>query len=219
LGIPNGPRQIVSFGTSGELAPALKDGLLIIDVFNDFDHEDGHDLLASFQERVPAMVEAIAAARVAEIPIVYVNDQLERWDADAPGLVRSALAARPGGEVIAALAPEPGDRFVLKPRYSAFDHTALALLLQELEIERILLIGSATEGCVVQTGIDAREAGFKVTIVADACATNDSGLADIALRYAQEVGGMRISDASSLAGEMHLSDLHARSSGSPVPDA
>jgi nicotinamidase-related amidase len=197
----------------------LKDGLLIIDVFNDFDHEDGHDLLASFQERVPAMVEAIAAARVAEIPIVYVNDQLERWDADAPGLVRSALAARPGGEVIAALAPEPGDRFVLKPRYSAFDHTALALLLQELEIERILLIGSATEGCVVQTGIDAREAGFKVTIVADACATNDSGLADIALRYAQEVGGMRISDASSLAGEMHLSDLHARSSGSPVPDA
>ena len=197
----------------------MKDGLLIIDVFNDFDHEDGHDLLASFQERVPAMVEAIAAARVAEIPIVYVNDQLERWDADAPGLVRSALAARPGGEVIAALAPEPGDRFVLKPRYSAFDHTALALLLQELEIERVLLIGSATEGCVVQTGIDAREAGFKVTIVADACATNDSGLADIALRYAQEVGGMRISDASSLAGEMHLSDLHARSSGSPVPDA
>jgi nicotinamidase-related amidase len=196
----------------------LKDGLLIIDVFNDFDHEDGHDLLASFQESVPAMVEAIAAARVAQIPIVYVNDQLERWDADAPGLVRSALAARPGGEVIAALAPEPGDRFVLKPRYSAFDHTALALLLQELEIERILLIGSATEGCVVQTGIDAREAGFKVTIVADACATNDSGLADIALRYAQEVGGMRISVASSLAGEMHLSDLHARSSGSPVPD-
>jgi nicotinamidase-related amidase len=197
----------------------LKDGLLIIDVFNDFAHEDGHDLLASFQESVPAMLEAIAAARVAEIPIVYVNDQLERWDADAPGLVRSVLAARPGGEVIAALAPEPGDRFVLKPRYSAFDHTALALLLQELEIERILLIGSATEGCVVQTGIDAREAGFKVTIVADACATNDSGLADIALRYAQEVGGMRISDASSLAGEIRLSDLHARSTGSPIPDA
>ena len=76
----------------------MKDVLLIVDVFNDFDHEDGDDLFASFCERVPAMVEAIAAARVAVIPIVYVNDQLERWDADAPGLVRSALAARPGGE-------------------------------------------------------------------------------------------------------------------------
>jgi nicotinamidase-related amidase len=180
----------------------MKDGLLIVDVFNDFDHEDGDDLLASFHERVPAMVEVIAAARIAEIPVVYINDQLERWDADAPGLVRSALAVRGGGEVIAPLVPEPDDRFVLKPRYSAFDHTALPLLLEELEIERILLIGSATEGCVVQTGIDAREAGFKVTIVGDACATNDSGLAEIALRYAEEVGGMRISDASSLAAEM-----------------
>ena len=189
----------------------MKDVLLIVDVFNDFDHEDGDDLFASFCERVPAMVEAIAAARVAVIPIVYVNDQLERWDADAPGLVRSALAARPGGEVIAPLAPEPGDRFVLKPRYSAFDHTALALLLQELEIERMLLIGSATEGCVVQTGIDAREAGFKVTVVADACATSDPGLAEIALRYAEEVGGMLISDASSLAAEMRLDSHPTRS--------
>jgi nicotinamidase-related amidase len=150
------------------------------------------------------MADVIAAARLAGIPIVYVNDQLERWDADAPRLVSSALA-RPGGEVLAALAPEPGDHFVLKPRYSAFDHTALALLLEKLEVERILLIGSATEGCVVQTGIDAREAGFKVTIIANACATNDSALAEIALRYAEEVGGMRISDASSLAAEIGLS--------------
>jgi nicotinamidase-related amidase len=180
----------------------MKDGLLVVDVFNDFDHEDGDVLLASFRERVPAMAEAIVAARAAEIPVVYANDQLDRWDSDAPGLVRAALAARPGGQVIAPLTPAPSDRFVLKPRYSAFDHTALVLLLRELEIERILLIGSAMEGCVVQTGIDAREAGFKVTILADACATNDSGLAEIALRYAEEVGGMRVSDASSLAADV-----------------
>jgi nicotinamidase-related amidase len=194
--------KIVSCRGVEGISPAVNDALLIVDVFNDFDHQDGDDLLASFDERMPAMIEAIAAARVAEIPVVYVNDQLERWDADAPGLVRSTLALRPSGELIAPLAPEPGDRFVLKPRYSAFDHTALPLLLEELEIERILLIGSATEGCVVQTGIDAREAGFKVTIVADACATNDSALAELALRYAEEVGGMRISNASSLGSEI-----------------
>ena len=179
----------------------MRDSLLVVDVFNDFDHEDGDVLLASFRERVPRMVEAIAAARAGEIPIVYVNDQFGRWDADAPGLVRAALSARHSGEVIAPLAPEPGDRFVLKPRYSGFDHTALSLLLKELRIERILLIGSATEGCVVQTGIDAREAGFKVTIVADACATNDSELAEVALRYAEDVGGMRLGEASSLQSE------------------
>lgn len=43
----------------------MKDGLLVVDVFNHFDHKDGDALLASFHERVPAMVEAIIAARAA----------------------------------------------------------------------------------------------------------------------------------------------------------
>jgi nicotinamidase-related amidase len=170
----------------------MPDVLLVVDVFNDFEHEDGDRLLASFRERVKTMAEAIAAARAREIPVVYVNDHHGFWNADGPGLVRSAIEKADSGEVIAPLAPSPGDYFLLKPRYSAFDHTALVLLLRELEVDRILLIGSATEGCVVQTGIDARELDFKVTIVADACATNDPNLAELALQYAEAVGGMRL---------------------------
>ena len=173
----------------------MKDVLLVVDVFSGFDHPDGDTLLASFREHVPAMVEAIATAREAGIPVVYVNDQRGHWEADAPGLVRAALADRRSGELIAPLAPKQGDRFLLKPRYSAFDHTPLVLLLRELEIERLLLIGAATEGCIVQTGIDARELDFKVTILAEACATNDPALADVALRYAERVAGIRIEDA------------------------
>jgi nicotinamidase-related amidase len=180
----------------------VKDALLVVDVFSDFDHEDGEALLASFRERVPAMVEAIELARRAEIPVVYVNDQHRRWDADAPGLVRAALARKRSGEVLAPLAPEARDLVLLKPRYSAFDHTPLVLLLRELEVERILLVGAATEGCIVQSGIDARELELKVTIIADACATNDPALAELALRYAEAVGGMRISDTGRLSVEL-----------------
>jgi nicotinamidase-related amidase len=176
----------------------MRDALLVVDVFNDFDHEDGETLLASFRDRVPAMVEAIASARRAGVPVVYVNDQHSRWNADAPGLVRAAVSVRGSGEVIAPLVPKPDECFLLKPRYSAFDHTPLVLLLRELTIERILLIGAATEGCVVQTGIDARELGFKVTILAEACATNDPALAEIALRYAEKVGGIHIDSAATL---------------------
>ena len=168
----------------------MNDALLVVDVFNDFDHEDGQALLRSFRQRVPAMVEAIAAARAEGIPVVYVNDQHGHWDGDATGLVRAAIGTTP---LLAPLAPEPGEPFVLKPRYSAFDHTPLVLLLRELEIERLLLIGAATEGCVVQSGIDARELDFKVTILADACATNDPELEAVALRYAADVGGMFVS--------------------------
>ena len=86
----------------------------------------------------------------------------------------------------------PDDAFVLKPRYSAFDHTPLVMLLRELGVERLLLAGAATEGCVVQSGIDARELGFKVTILAAACATIDPELEQISLKYAEQVAGIRV---------------------------
>jgi nicotinamidase-related amidase len=83
-------------------------------------------------------------------------------------------------------------------RYSSFDHTPLVLILRELEVERLLLAGMATEACVVQTAIDARENGFKVTVLTDACATNDAQLEQIALRYLEGVVGARL-ETSALA--------------------
>jgi nicotinamidase-related amidase len=47
----------------------------------------------------------------------------------------------------------------------------------------------------VQTGIHAREHGFKVTIPARACATTDDALERVALAYAEQVGGIRIDSA------------------------
>lgn len=90
------------------------------------------------------------------------------------------------------IAPHPGDRFVVKPRYSAFDHTPLVLILRELEVERILLAGAATKMCVVQTAIDAKEEGFKVTILAEACTTTDPEIERVALGYAETIVGARV---------------------------
>jgi nicotinamidase-related amidase len=76
-----------------------------------------------------------------------------------------------------------------RPRYSAFDHTPLDLILRELGIERLLLGGMSTEGCVAQTTIDARELGFKVTVLASACATIDEQVERVALEYLETVAG------------------------------
>jgi nicotinamidase-related amidase len=66
------------------------------------------------------------------------------------------------------------------------------VLLRELEVDRLLLAGGATEACIVQSGIDARELGFKVTILAGACATIDEELEQISLKYAEEVAGIYV---------------------------
>lgn len=167
------------------------DAVLVVDVFNDFDHDDGHQLLASFRERAPATARVVAMARAAGAPVVYVNDQGDEWRNDAPGVIDRALSGR-GGDALRPLLPLAGDPVLLKPRYSAFDHTALDILLESMRIHRIFLVGASTEGCVVQTAIDARELGLKASIVTNACATTDAELEETALRYARLVGGARL---------------------------
>ena len=55
-------------------------------------------------------------------------------------------------------------------------------------IVRAVLIAKA-QAQVAQTAIDARELGFKVTILADACATTDEELERLSLVYAERVVG------------------------------
>jgi nicotinamidase-related amidase len=168
------------------------DALLAVDVINDFDHDDGKQLLASFRARAAEMKQTISQARAIGIPVIYVNDDKGRWDSDAPALIRAAIDEPRSGEIIKKVAPLPGDHVLLKHRYSGFDHTPLDILLEQLQVERLVLIGAATEGCVVQTAIDAREHGLKATIIANACATTDADLEETALRYAERVVGVHI---------------------------
>ena len=171
----------------------MHDVLLIVDVLQDFEHDDGPTLLESLRQRRAQISRALARARASVTPIVYANDNRGAWDSDVWRLVERSLSG-PGRDVIEALVPEQGDRFVVKPRYSAFDHTPLSLILEELGCERLLIAGASTEGCVAQSAIDARELGYRVSVVAAACATTDPELERTALRYLTDVVGVRLAE-------------------------
>jgi len=96
---------------TGEAVAAFEQGdaLLVVDVLDDFEHEDAEPLLASFKARGAGMERAIAQAREAGVPVIYVNDDRDRWDSDAPALAREASAGI-GGDVIRRIVPRPGDR-------------------------------------------------------------------------------------------------------------
>lgn len=167
------------------------DALVVVDVIGDFQHEDGEALARSFADVAPRLAEAIAAARASGTPVIYVNDARGHWDGDRRALVERALAGR-APHAVAAVAPEDGDRVLYKPRYSAFDSTALTLVLEELGIERVVLAGTATEMCVAQTAIEARERGLAVSVLRDACADVDADDAEIALAYLERVTGSHV---------------------------
>jgi nicotinamidase-related amidase len=175
----------------------MRDCLVLVDVFDDFDHEDGAALLASFESRFDDLRSLLHGARERGIPVVYANDTANIFDGDARGVVETARSG-PAGARIDALAPVQGDRFVIKPRYSAFDSTPLRLILRDLEVERIVVAGMTTEGCVAQSAIDAKEEGLKVTVVPAACATIDTEVEAIALAYLERVVGVRLADVAAV---------------------
>jgi nicotinamidase/pyrazinamidase len=79
--------------------------------------------------------------------------------------------------------------------YSAFREndrrtpTGLAGYLRERGFERLTLCGLATDFCVFFSAIDGREAGFEVTVVADACRGIDvDGSLARAMRSMSEAG-------------------------------
>lgn len=124
----------------------MRDVLLIVDALDDFAHEHGEELLSSFAETQPALVELLESVRRAELPIVFANDNKGVWDGDVNGIVQRAFNGK-GGQLVRSVSPRRGERFVVKPRYSAFDHTPLELILEALECQRLLLAGMTTEGC------------------------------------------------------------------------
>src|SRR3954454_7401073 len=101
----------------------MNDALLVIDAISDFEHEDGGVLLASFRERLPAMRAALARAHAEDTPVIYVNAPHGRWDGDSRGLLEEALGGH-GGDVIAELAPRPGEPVPLQPPLPAVGPTA-----------------------------------------------------------------------------------------------
>jgi nicotinamidase-related amidase len=179
----------------------MKDALLLVDVVNDFLHEDGKALLEAYRRAHPALRSALDRAREMDVPVVYANDNFGTWDGDVRGLVKHAVEEGAGGELVAAVAPREGDRFLVKPRYSAFDHTPLVLVLRELDVERILIAGAATEMCVVQSAIHARELGFKVSILPEACSSVDERNERLALEYAERVVGARLHEIDEIGRE------------------
>jgi nicotinamidase-related amidase len=173
----------------------MRTALLIVDVLSDFDHEDGGRLARALERAAPTLEWSLQRARAGGLPVIYANDVAGRWHEGRAELLERARRG-PLGEVAERIAPLASEPLLVKGRYSAFDHTPLELVLREHGVGRIRLAGTAVEMCVAQTAIDAREAGFQVTIEAAACAAADERNARIALEYLQQVVGVVVEDGA-----------------------
>jgi nicotinamidase-related amidase len=159
----------------------VKSALIVVDMLNEYDHEDSEVLVESVRAVLPAMRELVERAQRDQTPIVYVNDNYGDWGAGRPEIVERAIAGR-AADLVEPIVPAEGTWFIAKARHSIFYETQLEYLLREQGIERVVLVGQVTEQCILYSALDAYVRHFKVAVPADAVAGIHEDLADAALR-------------------------------------
>lgn len=170
--------------------------LLILDMINSFDFPGGAVLAA----KALAVAEGIARLRCglerAGAPVIYVNDNFGEWHSERSRLVERAIAA--GSAVARRLQPDAEDYFIIKPKFSGFYATNLAVLLPKLGVSRLILTGVATDICVLFTAADAHMRDYALWVPADLVAAEDDRQGDAALRMMAHSMGAETAPSKSL---------------------
>lgn len=162
--------------------------LLLIDVINDLEFEGGEELLLTALPAARKIAALKDRARLAHVPIIYVNDNFGKWRSDFKRIVAHCLQDDIRGRPIAELLkPDEQDYFVLKPKHSGFFSTSLDLVLKDLGTRTLVLTGFAGNNCVLFTANDAYLRDYKLIIPADCTASINEADNNNALKQMQQV--------------------------------
>jgi nicotinamidase-related amidase len=149
-----------------------RDALVLIDVINDFDFPRAEALLRHALPSAERIATLKQRARRARIPTIYANDNFGRWRSDFRQQIQHCLEqGRRGRQIVELLKPAEDDYFVLKPMHSGFFSTTLEVLLERLQVQRLVLSGFAADICVLYTANDAYMRDFKVAVPSDCVAS------------------------------------------------
>lgn len=176
-------RVFEAAGWGRTAGPGLRPVLMVIDVNYNFVGDRPEPILESIKrwrfscgERgwlgIAATRRVLDEARRLRLPVIYTTTprrpdgfdlgvwNLKSYRADEEVDVQGHL----GNEIVADVAPEPGDLFIEKKKPSAFFGTPLASYLTALRADTIILTGTTTSGCVRASAVDAISENFRVVI-------------------------------------------------------
>jgi nicotinamidase/pyrazinamidase len=165
-------------------------GLLVVDVQNDFADPAGSLSVSGGQDIVPLVNELVNGATVAAVPVTYTQD----WHPpDTPHFAKDGgvwpvhcVAGTWGAElhpdlhvagnvIRKGVGGEDGySGFTVRdPVTKETASTGLAEWLRARGVERVVVVGLATDYCVKATALDAVELGFDAEVLRAAVAAVD----------------------------------------------
>jgi nicotinamidase-related amidase len=158
------PKTLLQMAGAGLNPAKISDAcLILIDLQNEY--LNGPTAVTKAQPAIAEAERLLKAARSAQAPVFHIAHKGKAgglFDRDAPR-----------GQIVPELSPRTGEMLVEKTLPNAFAHTALQNLLTATQRKELILAGFMTHMCVSSTARAALDAGYRVTIVADACGTRD----------------------------------------------
>lgn len=93
----------------------------------------------------------------------------------AKGLYRNGS---PGAKIHTEVSPQKGEILITKHRASALHDTDLETILRVKGVTQLVIMGIATEGCVLSTVRRAADLDYDIVIISDGCADPDEEIHD-----------------------------------------
>ncbi|MCS3529113.1 cysteine hydrolase family protein [Chryseobacterium sp. JUb7] len=146
-----------------------KTALLIIDVQNDY-FKGGSMTLVGAEEAGKKTQQVLGFFRKNNLPVIHIMHIATNEDATF------FLPDTKGAEINSLVAPEKGEKIIVKHYPNSFRETELLEYLKANGVENLVITGMMTDVCVESTTRAAFDLGFNNTIIGDATATRDREL-------------------------------------------
>jgi ureidoacrylate peracid hydrolase len=188
--------------------------LLVIDMQNGFCSDNGSVNAVGLpakrlQPAISPCVKLVAAARNAEVPIIFTRYVYRSDYRDGGLMVHELMPDLKNGKTLIAntwdtdildeLAPRETDFVVDKNRPSSFYGTSLDGILKNLAIENLVVCGVTTNCCVETTVRDASQRDYRTFVVRDAVAEYEDDRHEVALKSIDMLFGHVVESDSIIA--------------------
>ncbi|MEV0674834.1 cysteine hydrolase [Mycobacterium sp. NPDC050441] len=161
----------------------------------------GIPVMPGHAERVAVAEELLAAARAADVPVVFFQEVHRPSGIDFGRELDGTegvhcVEGQPGTDLEPTLRPLPDEFHIVKRRYSGFIGTDFEIVLSGLKASTLILIGGLTDVCVHYTFADAHQRDFYVRVVTDCVGGSSQFRHDAALDAMEylQTGAVRTSD-------------------------
>jgi len=144
----------------------MKEGLIIIDVQNDY-FDKGTMTLVNSDNACKNAKLLLDRFRSENLPVIFIQHIATKPSATF------FLPDTKGAKIHETLHPIENEKVIIKHFPNSFRETDLLDYLKENQITDLVICGMMTHMCVDATTRAAKDFGFNITVVGDACATRD----------------------------------------------